>query len=72
MADHTFPVLVARAGNGDVQVSLATRLVDKLLEWIERGRTRHVLAGLTDAELKDIGLGRGDVAYETGKPFWRA
>jgi uncharacterized protein YjiS (DUF1127 family) len=72
MTDHTIPVLVARTGNGVAPVSLATRLVDKLLEWMERARTRHSLAGLTDNELKDIGLSRGDVAHEAGKTFWRA
>jgi len=71
MTDHIFPVLAARTGNGDVAVSLATRLADKLLDWMDRARARHSLAGLTESELKDIGLSRGDVEFEIRKPFWR-
>ena len=70
MTDHTFPVLVARTGNA-IPASLATRLADTLLEWMDRARSRHSLARLTESELKDIGLSRSEVGYEVRKPFWR-
>lgn len=38
---------------------------------IERSRQRQALAGLTEHELRDIGLTRYDAARESGKPFWR-
>jgi uncharacterized protein YjiS (DUF1127 family) len=72
MTDHTWRMRAAHAGGGVAPGSIAARLVDRLLEWMERARARHALAELTDAELKDIGLSRTDVANEAAKPFWRA
>jgi uncharacterized protein YjiS (DUF1127 family) len=46
-------------------------LYGALREWWRRSRSRDVLARLGDRELRDIGLNRGDVARECGKPFWR-
>ena len=40
--------------------------------WRERRRTRRQLADMSERELRDIGIYRSDIAYETGKPFWRA
>lgn len=37
----------------------------------ERARQRRQLAGLSDWQLRDIGLSRADVDGETSKPFWR-
>ena len=39
--------------------------------WAERRRQRRALMMLSDAMLKDIGLGRGEAARESMKPFWR-
>lgn len=69
MTDHHYPLYASGTHARD---SLATRLVDTLLNWMERARTRHILTGLTETELKDIGLSRGDIDYEAGKPFWRS
>jgi uncharacterized protein YjiS (DUF1127 family) len=46
-------------------------LADGLLTWLERGRSRRLLARLDDRMLHDIGLSRADVERESGKPFWR-
>jgi uncharacterized protein YjiS (DUF1127 family) len=43
-----------------------------LLEWLRRSRSRESLAGLTERELRDVGLTQADVVRECGKPFWRA
>ena len=40
--------------------------------WRERRRTRRQLADMSERELRDIGICWSDIAYETGKPFWRA
>jgi uncharacterized protein YjiS (DUF1127 family) len=40
--------------------------------WRERGRARRQLAVMSDRELQDIGICRSEIAYEIGKPFWRA
>ena len=37
----------------------------------ERARQRHLLVGLTDHQLRDIGLHRWDIEREMKKPFWR-
>lgn len=52
--------------------SIALRVFDGLLRWQDRARQRHMLAGLDDHLLKDIGLSRTDTARESAKPFWRA
>ena len=40
--------------------------------WRKRRRARGQLAAMSERELQDIGLCRSDIAYEIGKPFWRA
>jgi uncharacterized protein YjiS (DUF1127 family) len=40
-------------------------------ESVRRARQRRDLAALSDHALRDIGLSRGDVEIEIGKPFWR-
>jgi uncharacterized protein YjiS (DUF1127 family) len=57
-----------RTVHGDSAVARAAALL-KL--WSKRVRGRHELARLTESELKDIGLTRGDVYEEIDKPFWR-
>ncbi len=49
----------------------ALQALDTLLLWQERSRQRHALAQLSDRMLRDIGIGRADVAAECAKPFWR-
>ena len=39
--------------------------------WLERGRSRRVLATLDDHLLRDIGISRGEARRESAKPFWR-
>jgi uncharacterized protein YjiS (DUF1127 family) len=38
--------------------------------WLERGRSRRVLAMLDDHQLHDIGISRADAQVESEKPFW--
>jgi uncharacterized protein YjiS (DUF1127 family) len=55
---------------------LAPALVEALLafarEWRERRYGRYRLAAMSERELQDIGICRSDIAFEIGKPFWRA
>ncbi|MGO4127282.1 DUF1127 domain-containing protein [Inquilinus sp. YAF38] len=39
--------------------------------WLRRARTRRQLDSLSDHELRDLGLDRGDAVVEARKPFWR-
>lgn len=41
--------------------SLFSRIVEMLISWNDRRVTRHALARLSDRELDDIGLNRGDI-----------
>jgi uncharacterized protein YjiS (DUF1127 family) len=43
-----------------------------IAEWLHRIESRRDLAGLTDRELRDIGITRVDALGEAEKPFWRA
>jgi uncharacterized protein YjiS (DUF1127 family) len=38
---------------------------------MERSRSRRVLYGLNDAQLKDIGLSRSEAFREASRPFWQ-
>jgi len=39
--------------------------------WRERRRDRRQLSVMSARELEDIGLCRGEISCEIGKPFWR-
>ena len=39
--------------------------------WLERSRSRRLLAALSDHQLRDVGLSRADAWREGSKPFWR-
>ncbi len=49
---------------------LVSAIIYGLLAWQRRAEERAALAGLSAQQLKDIGLSRGDIAVEAGKPFW--
>ena len=49
-----------------------TKASEVVHTWHKRYRTRQELAQWTDRELHDVGLSRGDIVFETEKPFWRA
>jgi len=52
--------------------SLLVTILETLLGWQERARSRVLLSRLDDRMLRDLGLTRVDAARETEKPFWRA
>jgi uncharacterized protein YjiS (DUF1127 family) len=41
------------------------------LIWIERARSRRLLAQIDDRMMRDIGVSRAEIMVETSKPFWR-
>jgi uncharacterized protein YjiS (DUF1127 family) len=48
------------------------QISEMLHVWRERWNQRRQLAELTDRDLHDVGLSRGDIFFEAEKPFWRA
>lgn len=50
---------------------LASSFYRRVDLWFDRRRQRRVLAELTDDQLRDIGLSRGQAAREASKPFWK-
>jgi uncharacterized protein YjiS (DUF1127 family) len=42
-----------------------------IAECWQRIRSRYELAGLSDADLRDIGVSRATAEFESTKPFWR-
>ena len=51
--------------------SLLLRFLDQLQVWLQRRQQRRQLRTLSDSMLKDIGISRADVEYETSQPFWQ-
>lgn len=45
-------------------------LVARVRRWRQLARERQLLASLSDAALKDLGLNRSEVFNETQRPFW--
>jgi uncharacterized protein YjiS (DUF1127 family) len=39
--------------------------------WLQRRRSRRVLAGCDDRLLRDVGITRAQAAREAARPFWR-
>ncbi len=66
------PAFQARIGFVPRRSGFFAALVDRLLEWQERNRSRILLGRLDDRMLRDMGVSRADVDYEVAKPFWRA
>jgi uncharacterized protein YjiS (DUF1127 family) len=52
--------------------SVFAQIGEALRVWRERQHERRALAELTDRDLHDVGLSRGDIYFEAEKPFWRA
>lgn len=47
-------------------------IMKKIILWVQRYRSRQLLARLDDRMLSDIGLSRADAYAESDKPFWKA
>jgi uncharacterized protein YjiS (DUF1127 family) len=70
-----FEATVGRIGAGyfrDLVPAAVSRTFGTLLLWQHRANERHALAHLDDRILRDLGLNRAEVAWESRKPFWRA
>ena len=63
---HSSQSLWAKAG------AAAGEAVTRLMVWHDRARERRALLGLSDLQLRDIGISRADAGGEGDKPFWRA
>ena len=46
-------------------------VIEHVMVWHDRVRQRRQLQSLSDHMLRDLGLGRADVAAETSKRFWQ-
>ena len=62
-ASKAYRASLLRAATG-----LLARLGDALFGWVERARIRAELTSLSDRELADIGLARGDIGRVVSKP----
>ena len=51
-------------------IHLVFDLLHKFSRWYELHKERELLASLSDEALKDIGMSRADVEFESVKPFW--
>ncbi len=73
-ACHTAPrsPLASRIGFLPARSGLIAAIVDRVIDWQERARSRVLLGRLDDRMLRDMGISRADVDLEVTKPFWRA
>ena len=64
------------SGGRSAGAALARRWLNRvgelLLIWAERSHQRRQLQLLTQRDLRDLNLTRGDVEQEASKPFWRS
>lgn len=51
---------------------MLSRTAELVRLWHMRYRARQDLAAWSERDLHDLGLSRGDVAFEIDKPFWQA
>jgi uncharacterized protein YjiS (DUF1127 family) len=62
----------APAGSAPIRLrDVLAAVIEQVMVWHERAQQRRQLQSLSDHMLRDLGLGRADVAAETSKPFWR-
>ena len=69
--------LVVRAGYlvlwlGELVAALVWHATARLVTWQERARERSRLASLDDHLLRDMGVSRSEVDFESRKHFWEA
>jgi uncharacterized protein YjiS (DUF1127 family) len=62
--------LLAQAHGGSTRVLIAA-IMALVRVWRQRRRARRQLSVMSARELEDIGLCRGEITHEIGKPFWR-
>jgi uncharacterized protein YjiS (DUF1127 family) len=67
MSTCTHESMINHHGSG-----VLAQIGETLRLWRERQHERRQLAELTDRDLHDVGLSRGDIYFEAEKPFWRA
>ena len=65
------PILLRRVQVHTAKRAVFAGLVAPILRALERSRQRRALHGLSDAQLRDVGLTRGEIEVEARKPFWR-
>ena len=69
--------LVVRAGYaalwvGELSVALVWHTTVRLITWQQRARERRRLASLDDHLLRDMGLSRSQIDFESRKHFWES
>ena len=69
--------LVVRAGYlvlslGELTAALVWHATARLVTWQERARERNRLAALDDHMLRDMGISRSEVDFESRKHFWES
>ena len=58
-------------GNRSGLAAAGRALWRRLCALHRNGKERHQLMGLTDYQLRDVGLCRSDIEIELSKPLWR-
>ena len=51
--------------------AVLARLVERVIAWHERVRSRRLLASFDDRMLRDIGIDRATIENESTASFWR-
>ena len=62
---HEYPEVEKRS------IHVVSDLLHKFSRWYELHKEREMLASLSDEALKDIGMSRADIEFESVQPFWK-
>jgi uncharacterized protein YjiS (DUF1127 family) len=67
----SIPTVALGTGNRNTIGSALVRVVENVLLWHERAKSRRALLGMDDRMLSDVGLNRATARSEGDRPFWR-
>jgi uncharacterized protein YjiS (DUF1127 family) len=54
----------------DATRAIRRSILELVLVWRERCRSRRLLAAMSERELRDIGISWADIAEKIDRPFW--
>lgn len=71
-ANHARPLHYLQSRKAIPPMGLvALRIAVMVTKWDQRAKTRRALNRLSDSDLRDVGISRGEAYTESRRPFWQ-